>query len=337
MNILFLSRLFYPHIGGVEKHVYQLSKQLMKKGHKIIVIAEKHEKKLKNKEVLERIEIYRIPIKNKNWFKKFNLWFWLFKNRTLIEKADIIHCHDVFFWYLPFKLFFPKKKVFTTFHGYESYPLLKKAVIVRKISEILSSGNICVGEFMKKWYHAKPDYVSYGAVERVKPVIKAIKDDSAVFIGRLDEQTGILTYLKAVEILRKKIGNFVFTIVGDGNLKNQIGKEHKLLGFKKEATKYLYRHNFAFVSRYLSILEAMLAKKLIFAVYDNPIKEDYLRMTPFAKWIIIKDDPKELAQKIEYYLKNQKEKDKKINDAYEWVLGQTWNKMSDMYLQLWQK
>ena len=29
MNILFMSRLFYPHIGGVEKHVLEVSKLLI--------------------------------------------------------------------------------------------------------------------------------------------------------------------------------------------------------------------------------------------------------------------------------------------------------------------
>ena len=43
------------------------------------------------------------------------------------------------------------------------------------------------------------------------PISNKIKNEnSAIFIGRLDEQTGILTYTKAIEIIRKKIPNFDF-------------------------------------------------------------------------------------------------------------------------------
>ena len=70
MNILFFSRLFYPHIGGVEKHVLEISKILIKKGHKIVVVTEQHQKDLKSKEKVEGIEVYRIPDLKENWLKK---------------------------------------------------------------------------------------------------------------------------------------------------------------------------------------------------------------------------------------------------------------------------
>jgi len=37
------------------------------------------------------------------------------KNRQLLQNADIIHCHDVFYWYLPFRFLYPHKPVFTPF------------------------------------------------------------------------------------------------------------------------------------------------------------------------------------------------------------------------------
>ena len=43
-NILFLTRSFYPNIGGVEKHVLELSKELIKRGYRITVITEKTQK-----------------------------------------------------------------------------------------------------------------------------------------------------------------------------------------------------------------------------------------------------------------------------------------------------
>jgi glycosyltransferase involved in cell wall biosynthesis len=337
MNILFFSRLFNPHIGGVEKHIAEISKILMKKGHKVTLITEQYSKDLKEIENIEGINAVRIPNLKEGKIKKFEIWKWLWRNRKLIKEADIVHCHDVFFWYLPFRFIFPSKKIFTTFHGYECYPLKVSSVIMHRISEKLSMGNICVGNFIKKWYGTKTDFVTYGAVgnQNVKERSVNVKKESAIFVGRLDEQTGILTYVNAIKILRKKYLDFEFLIVGDGKFRNQIDKKMKIVKPLKNADEYFYNYNFAFVSRYLSMMEAMAAKRLVFAVYDNPLKEDYLRMTPFSKYIVISNSQSELASKITYYLENLKAKDEMIKGAYSWVRKNTWEEMVNMYLRLW--
>lgn len=336
MKVLFFARLFHPHIGGVEKHVYELSKRLIQKGYEVIVITEKFENNLKDSEEFEKIKIHRIPVKN-NFFKKFYIWFWLFKNKKLIKEADVVHTHDVFFWFLPLKLFYPLKKVYATFHGYESFPIKKKAIVVRKISEKLSLGNICVGDFIKKWYGTKPDFVIYGGVNLLKSKTYNLKPkkNSAVFIGRLDDQTGILTYLNAYKELKKEFKDFEFTVLGDGEYKDRIKKDAKVLGFKKEIFNYLENNHYAFVSRYLSILEAFSAKRPVFAVYDNPIKKDYLEMTPFSKFIKVAKNKEDLISQIKNM--NKKDEEKNVEGAYNWVKSQTWDNVLSIYLKLWGK
>ena len=119
---------------------------LVKKGHDLTVVTKSHGEK----SLYRGIKIKRIEKTPDNWFEKFYVWIWFWKNKQLIKNADIVHAHDVFYWYLPFRFMFPRKKVFITFHGYESYPVRKRAIIVRRISELLSNGNICVGDFIKK-------------------------------------------------------------------------------------------------------------------------------------------------------------------------------------------
>jgi len=338
MNILFLVRKFYPDIGGVEKHVFEISKRLTTLGHKVTIISEgKMSKDILNFEKFFRIKVIKIDAGKNEKKKKFIIWKWFWKNRNLINEADLIHCHDVFYWYLPFRFLYFKKPIFTTFHGYEEYPVRKSAVLVRKISEKLSWGNICIGDFIKKWYGTKPSFISYGAVDIVKGKDQKTEGNkkSAVFIGRLDEQTGILTYAKAVKAIKKKYSEFKFLIVGDGKYRKIVSKTGKVIGWQKNPEKYFKNYRFAFVSRYLSILEAFAAKKLVFAVYDNAIKRDYLKMAPFAKLMIIENNAENLAARVEEFLNSPQKEKKMVDNAYAWVKKQTWEGMVNLYLKLW--
>ena len=331
MTILFFARRFYPDVGGVEKHVLEIGKRLVKDGHNVIVVTESQGKE---KEI-KGIRIFRIKTPE-NWFKKFYIWKWLWKNRSLIEKSDVVHAHDVYYWYFPFRFLFPLKRSFVTFHGYESYPISKRAIIVRKISEKLAFGNIIVGYFIKKWYHTTPVYAIYGGVDvsSIKHQVTSIKKESAIFIGRLDEQTGILDYAKAVDLIKKIYPDFKFQIYGDGKFKKRV-EQFKPVGFVKDAEKKISNYNFAFASRYLSILEALANKRLVFALYDNPVKRDYLKMAPFAKFIIIEKTPENLAKKVLFYIKHPEQERMLTEKGFIWVKSQSWEKIVRIYLRLW--
>jgi len=389
MTILFFSRLFYPHIGGVEKHVLEVGKRLVKKNHKVIVVTEgtlikdipvyqSTSMSAKVTGEVDGIKIHRIPVGRKQnqysrhaglssishsrerfwvrsayqndvigvvakdtWFKKFKIWWWLWQHKDLIKNADIIHCHDVFFWYLPFRFIYPNKKVYITFHGYETkFPPSKKAILIRKISEWLSWGNICVGDYIKKWYGTKSDYVTYGAVD-LKTQNSKLKTQNyssklkILFIGRLEEDTGVLIYLKALELMRQKKISFEFEACGNGSLRGEVERYGMVYGFVKDIGKYIVRSDFVFTSSYLSILEAISRGKIVFSVFQNKLKEDYLKMSPFAKWIIIENSPEKIIEKIHYFMKHQKEKKEILDIAYSWVKMQTWEKVISIYLQLW--
>jgi glycosyltransferase involved in cell wall biosynthesis len=341
MTIVFLCRLFYPHIGGVEKHVREVGRRLVGKGHRLIVVTESSLEvypKGQNPVLFERIdgmEVYRIPVGENEKRKKWVIWRWMWEHRELLKKADVVHAHDVFFWYLPFRLLSPHKRIFTTFHGYESYPIKWQSVVVRKMSEVLSNGNICIGDFMKKWYKTHPTFVSYGGVDIPSEKVSPSKKDSAVFWGRLDEQTGILTYEAAVNIINKEFTHFSLTVLGEGKLSKKIDQSVKLLGFQENIGQYLNNNHFAFVSRYLSILEAMAFKRLVFAVYDNPVKQDYLRMAAFAPLIVIENSAEKLAEKVIYFLKHPDKEKQMVDEAYQWVRKQKWENVVLVYEKLW--
>lgn len=331
MKILFLVRRYYPDIGGVEKHVFEISKIFANKGHKVTIITQSQGEASE----IYGIRIVRIPPVAKGSSEKLHIWKWMFKNWRIIKDSNIVHIHDVYFWYFPSRIMFLSKKSFITFHGYESYPIKLRWIVIRKISELLADGNIIVGEFMKKWYYAKPNFIIYGATNISKYKKPEVRN-SACFIGRLDYHTNIKEYAHAVDIIRKKIPDFRFEILGDGPDFKKILRFNPV-GFKNNPEKYLEKSNFAFVSRYLAILESFAQKRLVFAFYDNPVKEDYLKMTPFEKFIITADSAEKLAEKVQFFLKNPKNAKRFEDLGYNWVKDQTWDNIAEIYLKLWKE
>ncbi len=332
-TILFLTRLYHPHIGGVEKHVNILSKMLIKMGYRVIVVTEQFDSSLPTKEYIDKVEIYRVPLVENHSRKKFLIWKWVIANRDLFLGADIIHAHDIFFWILPLLPFLSRRKVFTTFHGYEGYPIKKKWIVIRKITEGLSGGTICIGDFMKKWYKAAPNYISYGGVTiSRKNTVK--KDLSAVFFGRLENQTGILEYVSAYKLLKKTYPKLKFTVIGDGPLSDKLPKDIIRRGFEPNIEEFISQHRFIFVSRYLSMLEAMIQKKEVIAIYSDPIKKDYLKMSPFKKYIHIAKNSHEIAQFVDFSIKNGPDK-QQIEAGHVWAENNSWKKVLSTYLALW--
>ncbi len=347
MTILFFCRFFYPHIGGVEKHVFEVGRRLAKKGHRITIITETSKDSYqsefssdKDMGRLHALKIVRIGPFEDNWSKKFKIWKSLWRKKSLIKKSDVVHLHDVFFWYLPFRFIYPRKKVYTTFHGFETrFPPSKKAVMVRKLSEELSLGNVIVGDYIKKWYGTKPTYITYGAVDKIQNFPPKADQPRAeklkiLFIGRLEEDTGIPTFLKTLEILKKKGIKFEFEAIGDGSFRGDAEKLGKVHGFVKNVVPYTFKSDIVFASSYLSMITALSLRKPVFSIYDNPLKRDYLKMTPFSKYITIRNSPKLLADEVKSVGRSKSIRNK-TNLGYEWVKKQTWDKVVNLYIKLW--
>lgn len=346
MTVVFLVRYFYPHIGGVETHTLEVTRRLIQKGYKVTIVTEKLpgskpvDKIPLSPKLLERLKIYYIPVGGDDWFKKFRIWKWMIYHQNLFKDADIVHAHDVFFWYLPFRLLYRDKSVFTTFHGYEGvYPPTLKAILVRKLCEKLSKGNICVGQFIEKWYHTKADYITYGGVNPILSQYKKQTQENLkiAFIGRLEKDTGIDIYVHALKHLRDEGHTVDFVAIGDGSLRNEVEEVGIVKGFTKGVEKEIPKYDFIFASSYLSILEAFMAKRLVFAVYDNPLKEDYLRKTPFGKFLVSTNSSYELSTQLENLLNKPETVKQMTSKAYAWAREQTWDQVADLYINLWRE
>lgn len=342
MKILFLSRYFYPQIGGVEKHVLEISRILAKQGDTISIIAEgsneKQIRKAQNSDFENNIIIHRMPFFKNGKFKKFQIWFWFFRNIKLFKNVDIIHVHDVFFWYLPFRFLFPRKKVFITFHGYETiFPPEKKAIFIRRLSRFLSNGTINIGNYINKWYKTPANFTIYGGAEN-KNFWRNQNNDSGnlvlkiIFIGRIEKDNGIEIYSQILEKLKNKKIKFKFMAIGDGNLRFLFEKYGQVTGFANKVEKYLKNSDLVFASSYLSILEAFAFKKLVISIWQNDLKKDYLE-TPFSNFLIKGNDSKNIVN--DFLNLKIEEKNKMIESAFSYVEKNTWEDVVKIYKRLW--
>ncbi len=239
MNILFIAKYKWPHVGGVEKHVERLTSNLEKIGHKITTISEKDIKPLKIK-----------------LFGLLYIWYWLFKNRSLILNSDIVHIHDVFIWYLPFRFLYPKKKVYITFHGWEGkFPIPLWNIFNKRIANKLTNGSIAVGKYIEKWYGITATNIIYGGVSGKLQIRNHKLHNSVAWLGRTDPDTGINVFNEW--------------------LKSRPELKVKYITNIKNPEKYLVTAEYCVPSGYLSYLEAKSYGCKIITFANNPLKEDY--------------------------------------------------------------
>ena len=303
MKILFLTKHFYPNIGGVEKHALEVSKNLVKRGHEVTVLTSKIEGVRKFS--VSNIDLLHIEYPKRKLIGLLSIWLWMIKNKSLFASFDILHVHDVGIWIWPLRLLFGRR-FFITFHGYEKYPPTFLSKIIRKISETVAEGNICVGDYLKKWYGTRPSLVTYGAAHKGKG---KKEKGLAVYLGRLDKGTNLPAFLEKLGE-RKDIAEVVF--VGDGELREVCMRYGKVTGFRSP-DEFLKKAEICFASGYLSATEALSFGCKLEVGWTNPLQEDYWKMSPFYRF-----------------------SGKNSARGTNWARKQTWEKLTGQYLKLWE-
>ena len=141
----------------------------------------------------------------------------------------------------------------------------------------------------------------------------------AISVGRLTKQKDHQTLIKGMKILKNKGINFKLLIIGDGDQRTEIqhlinrlnlNKNVKILGWKKNLNNY-YKSAKVFI---LSSLYEGLGNVIIDAVNFNiPVITTDCRSGPIeivkknkGGFVVPISNPKQIALKIQYCLKNYK-------------------------------
>lgn len=167
-------------------------------------------------------------------------------------------------------------------------------------------------------------------------------------IGRFTDQKDHLTLLRSVKILKDKYNlNFILLIMGKGEnkekiqifiKKNNLSKNVKLIGFKKNPYKYLKQCNlFVLSSRFEGLpnvlLEAITLKK--FVISSNcPTGPNEILNGGKGGLLFKTGNPNDLAKKINYYYNNTKLLNKKIHFAYKNLYRFDYNTNMKKYFQI---
>ena len=254
MNICFFSAQYLPTVGGVERYTYNLSKKLIDKGHRVIVVTSQVENLPHFEISKEGILIYRLPVFSlmggrfpvikynkvcKDIIKKFKK-----------EKVDFSVIQTRFYTNSIFGSFYCKKNKIPNIvieHG--TAHLIQKGVlsvfgniyehIVFKIihkncKEIYGVSKACC-----KWlehFNVKTDKVLYNAVDinELQNIIteKSMMDlekhipentkNVIVFSGRFISEKGVIPLVKAFEKIVKTNPDNILIMCGKGILFDEI-------------------------------------------------------------------------------------------------------------------
>jgi glycosyltransferase involved in cell wall biosynthesis len=336
MRILHITPSFHPAVGGVETHVRRVSECLAAKGHEVTVVTQADSP---GEEALGLVRVRRLP--RSGWLPAWRA------SRQHIAAAEIVHCHDAYsflHFYLPSCWLPPRRPAFATFHGYEGYPIPREAVRRRRFVRRHVRNALCMGEFICRWYQTQCFAVSYGGADPVPEPPPLPERPAAIFLGRLAEDTSLLLYLDALVALRNDHNRRIhLTVVGDGPLRpiaeryaDAQGLGVTFLGAVADPAPLLARASIAFVSGYLSIWQALANRRLVFAVYDNELKRDYLQGFPEAEGVLqLAGDPGELAARLDRQLGDPALGERMRERGVELAAEHTWERVADLYLAMY--
>lgn len=280
MNILLVT--MEMQVGGAETHVFELAKELKKRGNNVIVMSAGG----KYADELEKAGVKHIyaPLKNKkpqNILKSYKM----IKETVISEKIDVVHAHARIPGFIS-GLICKKLKLplVTTVHGiYKVTPLLKLLTNwgekTLTVSEDIKAQVIKDYKLKEENVNVTVNGINTNVFSKGKSVVPELNDAKfkIIHVSRLDADSSDIAekLINIMDELNKRLNkNLELVIVGSGNkfkYLKELSKDKesvKMLGLRTDVSEILKAGNvFVGVSR--AALEAM-ATQLPVILAGNP-------------------------------------------------------------------
>jgi glycosyltransferase involved in cell wall biosynthesis len=211
----------------------------------------------------------------------------------------------------------------------------------------LVDGIVHDGCFIEKWLEVAPDVVPNQGLfpeADAMPAAPAPNPHTAVFVGRLDADSGIQIYVDAIRVLRDRYGvHQALDIYGDGTLRSALQAQAQreslpisFHGWRADAQERIVDGCFAFVAGRMAMQEAMARRRLVVAAYTDPLKRDYVNGEPFSPYLVSAGDAESIAGHVQKYALDHAARVRRVDEAFEYARTLSWTKTAREYLALWE-
>lgn len=353
MRILFLAPRFVPEIGGVERHVFFVSRELVARGHEVFVLTQA-EGGAPESEEIQGVRIIRI---RKRWgtpgrsilsrlLSVVAAWPEVFRALRNIPRPDVIHGHDFAFllWLMPIAICYGPRKWYVTFHGYESDRIPRWAIFGRRMSAALARGNISVGSFIPKWYGTRASVVTYGAVtEGATQPSSSGRSSALLYVGRVSTEALFGNYLRGLVAVAPEAEAIALEAYGEGDLPTGFveqaaarGVAVRLMGPTNEPEKVYPGYSTALAGGYLGILEAIQGGCYVIALATSPLLTDFYTLHPcFGHGMSVATSLPEFRTAIAAVRADSAARIRLVEEGQRIVRSMTWGRLTDEYERLW--
>ena len=250
VKILQVCHEYYPHIGGVETHVKEISERLVAKGYDVTVLTTCPRDDFRTEEVINGVNVRRF----RSWAPNGAYYFSSSLKKYLAENSknyDIIHAHN----YHAFPALYAvqakgkNKLVFTGHYHGTAHSFIRK-ILFKPYQYIANSifkradKVICVSNYEKKLVAKKvgisekkiiviPNGVNLGEFKHQKKM----GSKKLLYVGRLEKYKGIQYLLRSLPYLDQDV---FLDIVGKGPYEDALLDLVKTLGI---ASRVKFHHD----------------------------------------------------------------------------------------------
>lgn len=322
------------HYGGVERHVQQVTAELINRGHEVAVL-------IGNGSVAVPVEA---EIHCMQAVQPWEGWQWVVRHQMWLNQFDVIVIHDFYpavFWLFPYLVCRPRQPIVLVRHGHEGqWPISEQTRNFHWLAYDLATASLAVGKWIPEVYGPPADMVTYGGVIQ-RQVINELGACRILFAGRLEPDTDVQMLLEALSILRARYGvELPADLYGDGSLRPQLEAYARRRGLPvqiftpiPDPAMLMSNYRFVYATGYLSIWEALAAGRIVFAAYSNELKRRYLScMPPFLLGIArLYSTSEGLAEGLKEALENQEYFWYIAKQGYQLACQNSWGAVADAY------
>lgn len=344
---------FWPSTGGVETHVTATTRQLVAAGYDVTIVTADRTHTQPSQwwwqptpDTHVPVQTLRIPALK--YIGLLALWWQMLRLLPLFLRADVIHIHDVAWWFWPIRLLLPTAKVVVTMHGWEGvFPIPTKLKLLKQLSATVADRILVIGDFICWHYGIHPEAVSYGAVD-IETVLRQLSEVTNVndsshrtkqpgvltiaYVGRLDQDTGLPLLLAAAQDVSLHKIKWVF--YGDGPLRQvceQLGEVHGFVTKREWLSA-----DIIVASGYLTVWEALAARKQVVVIAQHQLRRDYFAAAPFAAYIHIGESIADVRAIVSGLLAASP-KTTFSAAGQQLALHQTWSHLTQVYTDWYQQ